>query len=216
MLGKSNHAARDSVARVVSSGDFVRLAGAVVGAAASVPGRAKTRRARRAAACGGAGSGHGGQDSGAICGTVLEKDLALDVALRAELLLRAAGFATVLTRTDDRYVSLADRVSLGNGADNSLFVSIHFNDGERPTISGVETYYAPQAAGFTAGSLCLAALSPAGRVHSADRAKRKPGQLHPDRSGEADAGAEPRDQAASSFMLLPMCGIRPPLWKAAS
>ena len=88
--------------------------------------------------------GHGGQDSGAICGAVLEKDLALDVALRAELLLRAAGFATVLTRTDDRYISLAQRASLGNGADNSLFVSIHFNDGERPTISGVETYYAPQ------------------------------------------------------------------------
>ncbi len=50
--------------------------------------------------------GHGGQDSGAICGTVLEKDLSLDVALRAESLLLAAGFATVLTRDDDRYVSL--------------------------------------------------------------------------------------------------------------
>ena len=35
--------------------------------------------------------GHGGQDSGAMCGTVMEKDLTLDVALRAELLLRAAG-----------------------------------------------------------------------------------------------------------------------------
>ena len=86
--------------------------------------------------------GHGGQDSGAMCGTVLEKDLALDVALRAELLLRAAGFSTVLTRDDDRYVSLAERASLGNRDANSLFVSIHFNDGARPTISGVETYYA--------------------------------------------------------------------------
>jgi len=88
--------------------------------------------------------GHGGQDSGATCGTVLEKDLALDVARRAELLLRAAGFSTVLTRADDRYVTLAERAALGNEADNSLFVSIHFNDGERPSISGVETYYAPQ------------------------------------------------------------------------
>ena len=88
--------------------------------------------------------GHGGQDSGAMCGTVLEKDLALDVALRAEPLLRAAGFSTVLTRDDDRYVSLAERASLGNRDDNSLFVSIHFNDGAHPAISGVETYYAPQ------------------------------------------------------------------------
>lgn len=90
--------------------------------------------------------GHGGQDSGAMCGTVLEKDLTLDVALRAELLLRAAGFATVLTRADDRYVSLADRVSLGNHSQDSIFVSIHFNDNARPTASGVETYYALQSA----------------------------------------------------------------------
>lgn len=88
--------------------------------------------------------GHGGDDSGAICGTVLEKDLALDVALRTELLLRAAGFATVLTRENDRYVSLPERASLGNRADHSLFVSIHFNDGVRPTASGVETFYAAQ------------------------------------------------------------------------
>ena len=86
--------------------------------------------------------GHGGQDSGAMCGTVLEKNLTLDVALRAELLLRARGFATVLTRGDDRYVSLAERAALGNREDNSLFVSIHFNDDARPTASGVETYYA--------------------------------------------------------------------------
>ena len=92
--------------------------------------------------------GHGGQDSGAMCGTVLEKDLTLDVARRTERLLRAAGFSTVLTRDNDRYVSLAERASLGNRTDNSLFVSIHFNDNARATASGVETYYArrPSAA----------------------------------------------------------------------
>jgi N-acetylmuramoyl-L-alanine amidase len=90
--------------------------------------------------------GHGGGDSGAICGTVLEKDLALDVALQAELLLRAGGFATAMTRTSDRYVSLAERASLGNRKENSVFVSIHFNDGERATASGIETYYASRQA----------------------------------------------------------------------
>ncbi len=44
--------------------------------------------------------GHGGQDSGAVCGTMLEKDLTLDVAVRAERLLRVAGFTTVLTRDE--------------------------------------------------------------------------------------------------------------------
>ena len=86
--------------------------------------------------------GHGGQDSGAMCGDVMEKDLTLDVALRAELLLRAGGFATVLTRDNDRYLSLAERAAVGNREKESLFVSIHFNDGERPAASGVETYYA--------------------------------------------------------------------------
>ena len=86
--------------------------------------------------------GHGGQDSGAMCGDVLEKDLTLDVALRAELLLRAAGFSTVLTRDDDRYVSLAERAALGNREANCLFVSIHFNDSPREAASGVETFYA--------------------------------------------------------------------------
>ena len=88
--------------------------------------------------------GHGGQDSGAVCGTMLEKDLTLEVARRAELLLRAAGFRTVLTRDSDRYVSLAERASLGNREDNSLFISIHFNDSGRENASGVETYYALQ------------------------------------------------------------------------
>lgn len=86
--------------------------------------------------------GHGGQDSGAVCGTMLEKDLTLDVAVRAERLLRVAGFTTVLTRNSDRYISLAERASLGNREDNSLFISIHFNDSGRDAASGVETYYA--------------------------------------------------------------------------
>jgi N-acetylmuramoyl-L-alanine amidase len=86
--------------------------------------------------------GHGGEDSGAMCGAVMEKDLTLDVALRAELLLRSTGIRTVLTRADDRYVSLAERAAAGNGEEHSLFVSIHFNDGERSAASGVETYFA--------------------------------------------------------------------------
>ncbi|HEY2799504.1 MAG TPA: N-acetylmuramoyl-L-alanine amidase [Chthoniobacterales bacterium] len=86
--------------------------------------------------------GHGGQDSGAMCGEVMEKDLTLDVALRAEVLLRAAGFRTVLTRSDDRYLSLPERAEVANEEKNSLFVSIHFNDGDHGAASGVETYFA--------------------------------------------------------------------------
>ncbi|MEP6709625.1 MAG: N-acetylmuramoyl-L-alanine amidase [Verrucomicrobiota bacterium] len=92
--------------------------------------------------------GHGGQDSGAICGNVLEKDLALDVGRRAEQLARAQGLQTVMTRSDDRYVSLGERAAIANRQRNCIFVSIHFNDVKRSAVSGVETYYAlPAIAG---------------------------------------------------------------------
>ena len=85
--------------------------------------------------------GHGGQDSGAMCGTILEKDLTLDIAQRVDRLLQAQGLATLMTRLGDSYVSLQDRVALTNRARDCIFVSIHFNESKK-TASGVETYYA--------------------------------------------------------------------------
>src|SRR5437868_1382641 len=90
--------------------------------------------------------GHGGQDSGAIAGGVLEKDLTLDIAQRVGRLLDAQGMMTLLTRNGDSYVSLGDRARLINRADNAVVVSIHLNDGLRPDVSGIETYFAAQQA----------------------------------------------------------------------
>jgi len=86
--------------------------------------------------------GHGGQDSGAMCGGVLEKDLTLDVAHRIDRLLEAEGIATVMTRLGDTYVSPADRAAFANRVSDCIFVSIHFNEDNQPVSSGVETYYA--------------------------------------------------------------------------
>jgi len=86
--------------------------------------------------------GHGGQDSGAMCGEVMEKDLTLDVARRIDRLLDSEGVATLMTRFGDSYVSLADRAAFGNRAKDSIFISIHFNEDNKPIASGVETYYA--------------------------------------------------------------------------
>jgi N-acetylmuramoyl-L-alanine amidase len=86
--------------------------------------------------------GHGGQDSGAMCGGMLEKDLTLDVAQRIDRLLQAQGLTTVMTRVGDGYVSPADRASLTNRVPDCVFVSIHFNEGNKPVSSGIETYYA--------------------------------------------------------------------------
>ena len=94
--------------------------------------------------------GHGGQDSGAMCGGVLEKDLTLDVARRIDRLLNSEGIATLMTRVGDTYVSLADRAALANRVRKCTFVSIHFNEDNKPVASGVETYYAAHQ--ITAGS----------------------------------------------------------------
>src|ERR1700745_3527480 len=86
--------------------------------------------------------GHGGQDFGAMCGGLLEKDLTLDVARRIDRLLDSEGIATLMTRLADTYVSLADRAAFANRIRNCIFISIHFNEDNKPVASGVETYYA--------------------------------------------------------------------------
>lgn len=77
-----------------------------------------------------------------MCAGILEKDLTLDVAQRVDRLLQAHGAATLMTRNGDDYVSLADRAALANRAQNCIFVSIHFNEGDKNTAAGAETYYA--------------------------------------------------------------------------
>lgn len=90
--------------------------------------------------------GHGGNDAGASSrrrrrSVLQEKDLTLDVGRRVASKLRAAGFHTVLTRRDDRYITLDDRVDCSNAYRKSVFVSIHFNDAYRRRVHGVETYH---------------------------------------------------------------------------
>jgi N-acetylmuramoyl-L-alanine amidase len=87
-------------------------------------------------------AGHGGKDSGAYrrnCPP--EKVVALDVALRVDRKLRESQLKTVLTRANDTFIPLDNRVALGNEQKNSIFVSIHFNDSLRRVVEGVETYY---------------------------------------------------------------------------
>lgn len=87
-------------------------------------------------------AGHGAHDSGARTRSgVLEKNLALDVALRIAPKLRDAGFNTVLTRKRDVFLTLDKRVEISDRYHNAVFVSIHFNDAGRKQVSGVESYY---------------------------------------------------------------------------
>lgn len=101
--------------------------------------------------------GHGGQDSGAMCGGMLEKDLTLDVAQRLDRRLRAAGLSTLMTRSGDNYISLAERAAMTNRVRDCVLVSIHFNDADKPVSTGIETYYAERQNG---GGTLLASWLP--------------------------------------------------------
>ena len=83
-------------------------------------------------------AGHGGHDLGAASPFGYEKDFALDVVLRARLLLMQAGFKVVLTRGNDTFISLGDRVRIANAQKNAIFIAVHFNAGGAGT--GLETY----------------------------------------------------------------------------
>src|SRR6185437_7918033 len=72
--------------------------------------------------------GHGGYDSGTeAAAPLLEKDLALQIALRLQGELERRGVHAILTRTGDYFVTLADRTAFANKADADLFISIHLN-----------------------------------------------------------------------------------------
>lgn len=91
--------------------------------------------------------GHGGHDPGAIGPSgVREASAALLLAMHLYPLLAVPGHRPELTRWDDRYVTLGDRVEMGRGA--GVFVSLHFNAADTPEARGTETLYYP---GSTSG-----------------------------------------------------------------
>jgi N-acetylmuramoyl-L-alanine amidase len=71
--------------------------------------------------------GHGGIDTGTRAPTgQLEKDIVLDFAKRLRECIESAGkYRVLMTRADDTYVPLADRVAIARKANAALFVSIH-------------------------------------------------------------------------------------------
>ncbi|MDD3563213.1 MAG: N-acetylmuramoyl-L-alanine amidase [Candidatus Cloacimonetes bacterium] len=88
--------------------------------------------------------GHGGKDPGAV-GKALkikEKDVNLAVALKLKTLLeKELGVKVLMTRPDDRFVSLQDRTRFANENKANLFISIHANSSTNISPRGAETYY---------------------------------------------------------------------------
>jgi len=102
--------------------------------------------------------GHGGKDPGALNPydeTKPEKVIALEIAKKLKTMLEAKGYSIIMTREDDSYPSLAERVKISNDAKADLFISIHANSygstpGQKcPTSTGLQVAYSRNAESYT-------------------------------------------------------------------
>ncbi|MFN4210336.1 MAG: N-acetylmuramoyl-L-alanine amidase [Devosia sp.] len=86
--------------------------------------------------------GHGGIDSGAeTTNGIKEKDIVLAFALRLQELLVASGrFDVALTREDDTFLRLEERVALARTNKADLFISVHADSFQQAEIRGASVY----------------------------------------------------------------------------
>ncbi len=138
-------------------------------------------------------AGHGGEDSGCISphSGLYEKDLVLDIALRAGEILQSRGMEVVYTRTNDTFVSLAGRSGIAAKRKADAFVSVHANFAGTQSARGIETFTLPFAGmPSTSSERNVATIARVGNANDRfntilgyEIQRRMPGRL-----GEADRG----------------------------
>jgi N-acetylmuramoyl-L-alanine amidase len=88
--------------------------------------------------------GHGGRDPGAIgsTGYVLEKNVALRIGLALRDRLEATGrYQVAMTRDDDRFVRLHERLQIARQSQGELFISLHADSlVSVPEVNGAAVY----------------------------------------------------------------------------
>lgn len=93
-------------------------------------------------------AGHGGKDPGAVApdGSFTEADIALSTSIHLANRLKNSGANVIMTRSDDTFISLNDRVYYAHRAQADAFISVHYDAVEIPnSMSGTTTYYHSEA-----------------------------------------------------------------------
>jgi N-acetylmuramoyl-L-alanine amidase len=87
-------------------------------------------------------AGHGGKDPGTVVGKAREKDIVLDIALKLGKSIREKlpDVRVIFTRKTDVFIPLFERSVIANKNNADLFISIHANFCEAPSVKGTETY----------------------------------------------------------------------------
>jgi N-acetylmuramoyl-L-alanine amidase len=85
--------------------------------------------------------GHGGKDPGAQAGGYRESNLMLELASAVEeSLVRNTEFEVILTRKDDVFLSLEDRITVATQSGADLFISLHADAVIEGEASGTTVY----------------------------------------------------------------------------
>ena len=86
-------------------------------------------------------AGHGGPDGGASASGYVEKDIVLGLALALrDRLLEDGGVRVALTRSDDSFVVLQERVAVAQKLGADVFVSIHADSAANVDATGATIY----------------------------------------------------------------------------
>lgn len=90
-------------------------------------------------------AGHGGDDPGAINGSLKEKNIVLSITQKAGKELQGRGYKVYYTRSKDKFINLRDRTKYANDKAADLFISIHANAApsktKAATMRGIETFF---------------------------------------------------------------------------
>lgn len=86
-------------------------------------------------------AGHGGKDPGASGSTTIEKMLNLETVSKIVPLLEKEGAIVILTRNEDFYLTLQERVDLSHLYDADAFISVHYNTASSKSANGIMTFY---------------------------------------------------------------------------
>ena len=86
-------------------------------------------------------AGHGGKDPGAKADGAQEKDLTLKIVNQLAETLEGLGFIALMTRNDDSFLSLQDRIDKVNNSDANIALTVHVNYHNNEQLNGITFYH---------------------------------------------------------------------------
>ena len=100
--------------------------------------------------------GHGGEQAGVVADGLVEKDLVLRWGFLVAEAFSEAGYATRMSRTGDSTLGFQQRVDDAKAVGADLFLSLHINGDDDPTLWGTEIFLAEELPASVAAAEAIA------------------------------------------------------------